>query len=443
MKTIKLFLVTLLFFLLGPVSRTSTLSGSVQPPRQGTSTCRIFTVEGIIDPIIADYLEAGLAKDDFDIAVIALNTPGGLMESMQDIVKAMLNCPKPVCVWIGPSGGRAASAGVFITVAADFSAMAPATNIGAAHPVQMGSSGKEGKQQENMMKKAVNDAVAYIQAIARKHGRPLDWVRDAVKESVSIGEVEALEIGIIDFIAEDPVQFLKKIDGLQIEKKGKLIKINTKNITVEYESLSVWRDFLHKIANPNIAFVLMIIGVWGIIHEASSPGVGFGAVIGGISLLLAFSAMRVLPINLTGLLLIILGVVLLFLEIYTPAFGVLTVGGIASFTLGGMMLIDRTRMNIGVSLGTILPSMIMLAAFMVFVVRTIAKSQKKKIETGVQGMIGCLGQVMGKIPGGGVQVFVHGEIWSARSAEKIDKGKRIKVVEVSGNTLVVEEFKKS
>jgi len=423
MKITKFFLVALLFFFLGAVPRTS--------------TCRIFTVEGVIDPVIADYLEAGLEKDDFDIAVISLNTPGGLMESMQDIVKAMLNCPKPVCVWIGPSGGRAASAGVFITVAADFSAMAPATNIGAAHPVQMGIGGKEGKQQEDMMKKAVNDAVAYIQSIARQRGRPLDWVKDAVKESVSIGETEALKIGIIDFITESPVRFLKKIDGLQVEKKGKLIKINTKNIKVEYESLSAWRDFLHKIANPNIAFIFMIIGVWGIIHEASSPGVGFGAVIGGISLLLAFSAMRVLPINMTGLLLIILGVVLLFLEIYTPAFGVLTVGGLTSFTLGGMMLIDRAKMNIGVSLGTILPSVILLAAFMVFVVRAIVKSQKKKIETGAQGMLGAEGQSMGKISGSG-QVFVHGEIWNARSVAKIDKDKRIRVVKVDGNTLVVE-----
>ncbi len=428
----RIFLTALLFGFFAPVSSDGVLSG--------TSTCRIFTVEGVIDPVVADYIEKGLAKNDFDIAVIALNTPGGLMESMQDIVRAMLNSPAPVCVWIGPSGGRAASAGVFITVAADFSAMAPATNIGAAHPVQMGIGGQEGKQQDEMMEKVVNDAVAYIQSIARERGRPLDWVKAAVKKSVSIGEKEALKIGIIDFIAATPEEMLKKIDGRQIEKKGRRIKISTEHITVEYETLSVWKDFLHKLANPNIAFVLMIIGVWGIIQEASSPGVGFGAAIGGISLLLAFFAMRVLPINLTGLLLIILGLVLLFLEIYTPTFGILTVGGITAFALGGMMLIDRLKMSVGVSAGTIFPSVVLLAAFMFFVVAAVVKSQKKRPATGTQGMLGAEGEAMVKISGSG-QVFVHGEIWNARSPEKIEKGRRIRVAEVDGNMLVVKEIK--
>jgi len=358
---------------------------------------------------------------------------------MQDIVKAMLNCPKPVCVWIGPSGSRAASAGVFITMAADFSAMAPATNIGAAHPVQMGmGQSGSGKEKDEMMQKIVNDAVAYIQSIAKERGRPLDWVKNAVVKSASIGAEEAHQKGIVDFISPDINDFMKKIDGKEIIKNGVKIKIETKNITLDYKDLSVWRDFLHKIANPNLAFIFLIIGVWGIIHETATPGVGFGGAAGGISLLLAFFSLRILPINLTGLLLIILGAILLFLEIFTPSFGVLTVGGIVSFVLGGMMLIDKTRMDIGVSLGTILPTVAFLAFFMIFIVGAIIKSQRKKVTTGEKGIIGETGIAQEDISGEGL-VFVHGELWRARSSEEIKKGARVTVKEVKGNTLVVQK----
>ena len=403
------------------------------------AVCKVLTVEGVIDPVVADYVDGGLAGNDFDIAVIAMNTPGGLMESMQDIVRAMLNCPKPVCVWIGPSGARAASAGVFITVAADFAAMATATNIGAAHPVQMGM-GKEGGDagKSDMMEKIVNDAVAYIQAIAKERGRPLEWVKDAVEKSVSIGSAEAQKMGIVDYVVDDIDGFLKLIHGKEIEKKGTRIVINTKDIAVKYESMTAWKDFLHKIANPNIAFILMMIGIWGIIQEASSPGIGFGAAVGGISLLLAFFSMRILPINIVGLLLIVLGIILLFLEMYTPAFGILIVGGLISFTLGGMMLIDRARMTVGVSLGTILPSAVLLALFMIIVVGAVIKSQRKKTVTGRKGMIGTVGVVREKISGTGM-VFVHGEIWLAKSAREIEKGVQIRIIDIEGNTLKVEE----
>ncbi len=399
--------------------------------------CKILTVEGVIDPVIAEYVSGQLKRNDFDVAMISLNTPGGLMDSMQDIVKAMMNCPKPVCVWIGPSGSRAASAGVFITVASDFAAMAPATNIGAAHPVQMGM-GKEGKENGVMMEKIVNDAVAYIKGIAREKGRPLDWVAAAVKKSVSIDADEAVKKGIVDFIADSPRDFLKKIDGKEIKKGGKTIRLDTKNMELVWSSLSFWKDFLHKIANPNIAFVLMIIGVWGIIQEASSPGVGFGGVIGGISLLLAFFSMRVLPINIVGVLFLILGVILLFLELFTPTFGALTVGGLVSIFLGGIMLIDKTRMDVGISYGVLIPSLVALALFMIFVVAAIVKSQGKKTATGSEGLIGEEGVVREKIKGEGL-VFVHGEIWRAVCEKEIEPGRKIIVKKVKGNLLEVEE----
>ncbi len=404
------------------------------------NVCRVLTVEGVIDPVIAEYVQDGLSGSDFDIAVIALNTPGGLMDSMQDIVREMMNCPKPVGVWVGPSGARAASAGVFITVAADFSAMAPATNIGAAHPVQLAPGG-EGKPSPDMTKKIVNDAVAYIQSIAKERGRPLDWVKDAVVESVSIDAELAREKGVVDFITQDIATLLEKIDGREIKKGGKTLKIDTSDIVIKYKNLSAAKNFLHMIANPNIAFILMMIGVWGLIHEASAPGVGFGAAVGGISLLLAFFAMRILPINTVGLLFIILGLVLFFLEIFTPAFGVLTMGGLASFIFGGMMLIDKTKMTIGVSLSTILPTAVFLFLFMTFAVRAVIKSQKRKTATGKEGMIGARGSANEDIDGKGT-VFVHGEIWVARSDEKIKKGEDVVVTGEDGNVLTVVRDKK-
>jgi len=409
-------------------------------PARGT-VVRVLTLEGVIDPILAEYVRDGLADGEFDIAVLAMNTPGGLMESMQDIVRAMMNCTAPVGVWIGPSGARAASAGVFITVAADFSAMAPATNIGAAHPVQI-SGGGEAKTSSEMMKKMVNDAVAYIQSIAKERGRSLDWVKDAVVESVSIDAQTAKDKGIVDFIAADIPALMALVDGKEIKKGDKTVKLSTTEVVIKYRNLSAAKNFLHRIANPNIAFILMMIGVWGLINEASSPGVGFGAVVGSISLLLAFFAMRILPINIVGLLFIILGLVLFFLEIFTPAFGVLAVGGLASFIFGGMMLIDKTLMTTGVSLSTILPTAVFLFLFMLFVVKVVVKSQKKKPSTGREGMIGIKGEALEDIDGRGT-VMVHGEIWSVRSEDKIKKGETVVVADQEGNLLTVAGAKEN
>jgi len=317
--------------------------------------------------------------------------------------------------------------------------MAPATNIGAAHPVQLAPGG-EGKTSPDMTKKIVNDAVAYIQGIAKERGRPLDWAKDAVVESVSIDAELARKKGIIDFIAPDIVTLLDKINGREIKKGGKTLKIDTTDIVIKYKNLSATKNFLHMIANPNIAFILMMIGVWGLIHEASAPGVGFGAAVGSISLLLAFFAMRILPINIVGLLFIILGLVLFFLEVFTPAFGVLTAGGLASFIFGGMMLIDKTKMSIGVSLSAILPTAVFLFLFMTFAVRAVIKSQKKKSSTGQEGMIGSKGRASEDIDGSGT-VFVHGEIWTARADEKIKKGEAVVVTGEDGNTLTVVKEK--
>jgi len=398
-------------------------------------TAKVLTVTGVIDPVIADYVDEELSKPDFDIAIISLNTPGGLMDATQDIIKSIMNCPKPVGVWIGPRGAKAASAGVFITVACDFSAMAPATNIGAAHPVQMGM-GKGGEDTE-LSKKVLNDAIAYIQSIAKEKKRPLDWVKDAVEKSVSIGADEAVEKKIVDFSADSILGFLKKIDGFVVEKNKKRMKFATKNASINYVPMSQWKDFLHKLANPNIAFILMIIGIWGIIQEASSPGVGFGAVVGGISLLLAFFSLRILPINTVGLLLIILGLALLFLEFFTPTFGVLTLGGLVSLVLGGMMLIDKTKMTVGVSLKTILPTVGFLALFIIFVVGALVKSQKAKPKTGKEGLIGEEGKVLDDFEKQG-SVLVHGEIWQAVSQTPLKKGEKVVVKDIKGSTLIVE-----
>jgi len=340
-------------------------------------------------------------------------------------------------VYVAPSGARAASAGVFITLAADVAAMAPGTNIGAAHPVAVGG----GKMDRTMADKVVNDAVAYIQSIAEKKGRNVKWAAQAVRESVSIPEKEALKIKVVDLIAKDLKDLLEKIDGLTVEKPRGKIKLATKGLQTNVLEMGFRQRFLAVLSNPNIAYILMMIGMAGLYFELSNPGAIFPGVIGGICLILAFFAFRTLPVNYAGVLLILLGVFLFIAEIKVASYGLLTVGGLVSLTLGSIMLFESPIPALRASLTVIIPTVLFTAAFFSFAVTMAVKAQLAKPATGAEGLVGEIGVAQTRLSPEG-KVFIHGEFWNAYADEVIEEREKIRVLKTEGLNLKVEKLKK-
>jgi membrane-bound serine protease (ClpP class) len=396
----------------------------------------VIEVDGPITPVTAKYISDGVnraERDDAECLVIKMDTPGGLMQSTWSIDKKLLAAGIPVVVYISPSGGRAASAGVYISYAAHFIAMAPSTNIGSAHPVTMGGQDSS----KVMLEKITNDAVAHIKGLADRRGRNAIWAEDAVRKSVSITEKEALEKGVINLIAEDMNDLLTQLDGKKVELKKEEVTLRTERAEVMYHPMN-WRyKILDKISDPNIAYLLMLAGIAGIFFELKSPGTIFPGAIGGISLILAFFALQVLPINVAGILLILLAVVFFILEIHITSFGLLTIGGIVSMTLGSLMLFRSAELK--VSLGVIIPAVLATAAFFVVALGLGLRAQMKKATTGEKGIIGERGEVIKSLSPEG-QVSVHGEIWKAVSSEKIRKGEKVEVVGVEGLVLRVRKL---
>lgn len=396
----------------------------------------VIVVDGPITPVTAKYISDGVnraERDDAECLVIKMDTPGGLMQATWSIDKKLLAAGVPVVVYIAPSGGRAASAGVYISYAAHIVAMAPSTNIGSAHPVTMGGQDSS----KVMMEKVTNDAVAHIKGLADRRGRNAIWAEDAVRKSVSITEKEALEKGVINLIAEDMDDLLTQLDGKKVELKREEVTLRTKRAEVMYHPMN-WRyKILDKISDPNIAYLLMLAGIAGIFFELKSPGTIFPGAIGGISLILAFFALQVLPINAAGILLILLAVVFFILEIHITSFGLLTIGGIVSMTLGSLMLFRSAELK--VSLGVIIPAVLATAAFFVVALGLGLRAQMKKATTGEKGIIGERGEVIKALSPEG-QVSVHGEIWKAVSSEKIRKGEKVEVVGVEGLVLRVRKL---
>jgi membrane-bound serine protease (ClpP class) len=386
----------------------------------------IITIEGPITPVTAKYISDILEKSERDGAmalIIEMDTPGGLLESTWSIDKQLLSADVPVIVYISPSGGRAASAGVFISYAAHKVAMAPSTNIGSAHPVTM--SGKD--TSKVMMEKITNDAVAHIKGLAEKRGRNAVWAEDAVRKSVSITEKEALELGVIDFVAENLGDLLEQLEAKTIELPDRNAILHTR-LTETRRIPMNWRyKILDKISHPNIAYLLMLAGIMGIFFELQNPGAIFPGVLGGISLILAFFALQVLPLNASGILLILLAVLFFILEINITSYGLLTIGGIVSMLLGSLMLF-RTP-EIKVSLSIIIPAVLGTAAFFIFAIGLGLRAQMKKAATGKKGIIGEIGEVVNTLNPEG-QVSVHGEVWKAVSTEEIKKGEKVEVVEI-------------
>ena len=405
------------------------------------SSIYLLQLNGIINPITSQYVVSGIEnaeEEEVECLILQLDTPGGLDTSMRDIIKKMLNSTIPIIVYVSPSGGRAASAGAFITLASNIAAMAPGTNIGAAHPVAIGTE----EIDEETKAKMENDAAAYIKTIAEKRGRNIQWAEKAVRESVSITEQEAIEIGVIDFIANDVNELIEIIDGVRVTTASETRTLKTKGAEIIPVKMTFKDLFLHSLTSPNVAYILLFLGIYGILGEFSHPGSFFPGIVGGISLILAFVAFQSIPINYAGLLLIIFGIVLLVIEVYTPTFGVLTAGGVTSLVLGSFMLSKSTAPFLRISLGLIIPMSLATAAFFVFALSKGIKIQWKKPVTGREGLIGKIGIAKTDLTPEGT-IFIHGERWQATNkGETIKEGEEVEVLEVKGLNLIVKKYER-
>lgn len=401
------------------------------------SRVELIVVNSPITPVILKYIRDGInraEKNNAECLILQMDTPGGLLQSTFSIDKKILSSKIPVVVYIAPSGGRAASAGVFITYASHIAAMAPSTNIGSAHPVTMKGGGDSSKV---MMEKVTNDAVAHITGLADKRGRNVEWAEKAVKHSVSITAKTALKEGVIDIIAEDLEDLLNQLDGRKVTVDNEEKTLSLKNSVINTFPMSWQYEILNKISDPNIAYLLMLAGIMGIFFELQNPGALFPGILGGISLILAFFAMQVLTINAAGVLLILLAVIFFILEVNIPSFGSLTIGGIISMILGSLMLFKSPEIN--VSIWVIIPTVLFVALFFLFAVGMGLRAQKRKAATGQKGIIGEKGIVVNVLNPEG-QVEVHGEIWKAVSDEKLKKGVKVEVTGVEGLIITVHRI---
>jgi len=399
----------------------------------------VLNADMAIHPPGADYINSGIEKaieENAECLIIKLNTPGGLLKSTRVIVTQFLQSEIPIIVYVSPSGSQAASAGVFITMAAHIAVMAPGTNIGAAHPVTL-----QGTQDTVMMEKATNDAAAFIRTISEKRNRNIEWGEDAVRKSLSITETEALELNVIDIIAKDINDLLEQVDGREVETSKGVKTLHTKNAEVIILEMTFAQKLLSVLSNPNIAYILLMIGIYGIFFELYNPGALFPGIIGGICLILAFYSMHTLPVNYAGLALIILSIILFLLEIKIVSHGALTIGGVISLFLGSMMLIDPESIleAMEISMELIIFIVVLTSAFFIFAITLGIKAQRKKPTTGIEGLIGEIGITVTKLSPLG-EITVHGEFWKAECLEgEIEEGADVEVVVVQNLKLKVKK----
>ena len=413
-----------------PPAAPSTASGT--PASRSVAT---ITIEGVISPVTLRLVETAIERASTQHAqalVILLDTPGGLERSTRAIVQRILNAEIPVVVYVAPTGARAASAGVFITLAASVAAMAPATNIGAAHPVALG-----GGVDKESMRKVENDSAAFIRTIALERGRNADWAEKAVRESVSITEREAVKLRVVDLIADSLSDLLEKIDGRTVKTgKGEVI-LATRGASARAIEIGLRDRLLNVITDPNVAYVLMMLGMLGLFFELSNPGVILPGIIGGISLILAFFAMQSLPVNYAGLLLILFAIVLFVAEIKIVSHGVLAIGGIVSMALGSLMLFDAPEAGFRIAGWVIAPVVAITAGVFLFVIGAGVRALTRRPMLGAAGMVGEVGVARGPLAPEG-QVAVHGEIWRAvADQDSVPDGAPVRVVDVQGLTLKV------
>ena len=396
----------------------------------------VLTVRGPITPAVAEYVELGFEharERGASMVLVELDTPGGLMQAMRSVNRQILNAPFPVTVYVSPSGARAASAGTFITLAADVAAMAPGTTIGAAHPVQL-----VGKGDETMTEKTLNDSVASIRSLAERRGRNADWAEKAVRESASLTERAALEEGVIDLVAPDLESLLDTLDGWEISGEGGPVVLRTEGREILRYPMDMRRRILNTLADPNIAYLLLMLGMIGIFFEFSNPGAIYPGVIGVIAIILALYSLQTLPVNYAGLLLIVLAIVLFIIETQVTSFGLLALGGIVSLFIGSVMLVRSPAAWLQISLKVITPTVIFTALFFLVVLQRIVSAHRRRPSTGLEGIVGESGEAMEDLLPEG-KVFVRGEIWTARSPLTVKKGDRVRVVSAKGLHLTIEK----
>src|ERR1700720_3259169 len=396
----------------------------------------LIKIDGAIGPATASYISRSIAEASAQNAqclVIQLNTPGGLLDSTQKIVQSFLGSTVPVVVYVAPTGSTATSAGCFITIAASVAAMAPATTIGAAHPVTLGGnpSGCEKKLDETMKQKLENFSVSYMETIAARRHRNVDWAKSAVRESASISAEKALELKVIDLIAVDLPDLLKQLNGRVVD--GKTLK--TAGAEVVEIKMSASERVFQKLWRPEVMFILMLIAIYGIIGEMTTPGAILPGVVGAVALILALYLAAILPVNATGLALIALALMLFIFDVYAPTHGVLTVGGIISFLVGSLMLFNRADPLFRLSLSYIIPATLITAAFFVFVIGKGLRAQRLPVKAGAETMLGKMVTALTPIDSRGGRVFVEGEYWNATSDKPIAKGELAEIATVQGLTV--------
>jgi len=400
----------------------------------------LIKIDGAIGPATASYISRAIdvatAQND-ECLIIQLDTPGGLLESTKQIVQTFYASKVPVVVYVAPSGASAGSAGVFITLAADVAAMAPNTSIGAAHPVEIGTGGGVEKTDDVMKQKLENYTSSFIETIADKRHRNVEWAKSAVVESKAITAEKALDIGVIDLIANDMPDLLKQLDGREIGDKT----LHTANATIVEIPMKIWERFAQLFLRPEVMFILMLVVIYGFIGELSHPGAILPGVAGAIALILVLYMSSILPVNVTGIVLIGLAITLFIVDIFSPTHGVLTAGGVVSFFLGAMMLFSHAAPGFGLSLSWIIPATLVTAAFFVFIVGAGLRAQFKPIRAGGETMVGKTVKALSRIDSQGGKVFIEGENWNAVSDVVVEKDQPVEVIGIEGLTLKVKPKK--